>query len=98
MQVNQSSEFRTRSDTKRLVYHSTEDGWKLEISDLGRTRIILPSVEKTKVLISCAVFALHEKLICTFVFVKAKIWSSHDAAHMFETQNCAVVSFRQDFE
>ena len=36
-------------------------------------------VAKTKALISCAVTA---QLICAFVFAKAKIWFSHDAAHL----------------
>ena len=34
---------------------------------------------KTKTLIS---FAVTAKLICVFVFAYAKIWFSHDAAHM----------------
>ena len=36
-------------------------------------------VAKTKVLISCAVTA---QLICVFVFACAKIWFSHDVAHI----------------
>ena len=36
-------------------------------------------VAKAKALISCAVTA---QLICVFVFPYAKIWFSHDAAHM----------------
>ena len=51
-----------------------EGGWKLEISDLRRTGIVL-SKAKTKLLISCAFTA---QLICVFVFVYAKIWFSHD--------------------
>ena len=56
----------------------TEAGWKLEISDLRRRGIVL-CVVKRKVLIRCAVTA---QLICVFVFAKAKIWFSHDAAHL----------------
>ena len=36
-------------------------------------------VAKTKALISCAVTA---QLICAFVFGEAKIWFSHDEAHI----------------
>ena len=40
-------------------------------------------VAKTKALIS---FAVTAKLICAFVFAYAKIWFSHDAAHI-KSQN-----------
>ena len=36
-------------------------------------------IVKTKALISCAVTV---KLTCAFVFAKAKLWLSHDAAHV----------------
>ena len=39
---------------------------------------------KTKVLISCA---FTTQLICTFVFAKAKILFSHDAAHIEREDN-----------
>ena len=54
---------------------ATEDGLRLEISDLGRNIL----VAKTKALISCAVTA---QLICVFVFANAKNWFSNDAAHI----------------
>ena len=60
---------------------ATEDGWRLEISDLG-SRGIDPDcticVAKTKALIS---FAVTAKLVCIFVFAYAKIRFSYDAAH-----------------
>ena len=54
---------------------STEDGWKLEILDLRRRGIVL----STKALNS---FAVTAKLICAFVFAKAKIRFSHDVAQL----------------
>ena len=38
-----------------------------------------PPIAKTKALIS---FAVTAKLICVFVFAYAKLWFSHDAAHL----------------
>ena len=54
---------------------TTQDGWRLEISDLESRGI----VAKTKGLIS---FAVTAKLICGFVFAYAKSWFSHDVAHI----------------
>ena len=53
---------------------TTEDGWRLEISDLGSIR-----VAKTKTLIN---FAVTAKLICVFVFAYAKSRFSNDAAQI----------------
>ena len=39
-------------------------------------------------LISCAVTA---QLICTFVFAYAKIWFSHDVAHIINTIFCCSI-------
>ena len=64
----------------KLVYAATEDGYKLEISDLRRRGVVLSVQQKTKVLISCAVTA---QLICSFVFAYAKIRFSHNAAQIF---------------
>ena len=50
----------------------------LEISDLESRGIVL-YVAKTKALIS---FAVTAKLVCVVVYAYAKIWFSHDAAHM----------------
>ena len=61
-----SSGFPTRFNSN-LGCTATEDGWRLEISDLERDLTIY--VAKTKVLISCAVTA---QLICVFVFAYAK--------------------------
>ena len=47
--------------------------------DLGSRGFCTIRVAKTKVLIS---FAVTAKLICVFVFVYAKFWFSHDAAHL----------------
>ena len=57
---------------------TTEDGLRLEISDLGRRDCTI-IVAKTEALIS---FAVTAKLICVFVFAYAKSWFSHDAARM----------------
>ena len=58
---------------------ATEDGQRLEISDLDRRGIVLSLQRKTKALIS---FAVTAKLICAFVFAYAKSWFSHDTAHL----------------
>ena len=57
------------------VCTATEDGLKLEISDLESSI----RVGKTKALISYAVTA---KLICVFVFAYAKSRFSHNEAHI----------------
>ena len=54
---------------------ATEDGERLEISDLG-----IRGVAKTKMLITCAV-TVTKQLICTFVFAYAKSRFSHVMAH-----------------
>ena len=63
---------------------ATEDGWRLEISDLGRREIVLSdtiiSIAKTKALIS---FAVTAKLICVFVFAYVKSRFSHDEAEIY---------------
>ena len=46
---------------------------------MSRGGICTIHVAKTKTLIS---FAVTAKLICAFVFAYAKIWFSHDAAHI----------------
>ena len=56
---------------------ATEDGYRLEISDLGRRGIVLSQficVAKTKALVRFAVTG--------FFFHNVKSWFSHDAAHM----------------
>ena len=58
---------------------ATEDGYRLEISDLGSRGIALSYVAKTKSLIRCAV---NVQLICAFVFAYAKTRFSHDAPDM----------------
>ena len=55
----------------------TEDGWKLEISDLRRRDRTI-CVAKTKALISSAVTA---QLICAFAFAYADCWFSDVVAH-----------------
>ena len=55
-----------------------EEGSRPEVLDLESRRIVL-SMKPKKALISIAVTA---KLICTFVFTKAKIRFSHGAAQM----------------
>ena len=69
------------SDQVRHKYGctATEDGYRLEISDLGSRRNVLSVYLKTKVLISCVVSA---QLICSFVFAYAKSRFSHEEAHM----------------
>ena len=58
----------------------TEDGQRLEISDLGCRGIVLSIyVAKTKVLISCVVTA---QFICTFVFAYVESRFSHVEANM----------------
>ena len=57
---------------------TTEDGYRLESSDLESRGIVL-STAKTKALIS---FVATAKLICVFVFAYAKSRFSHDAAHI----------------
>ena len=56
----------------------SENGQKLEISDLGRRNFTI-RVVKPKALIS---FAVTANLICAFVFAYAKFRFSHDAAHI----------------
>ena len=60
------------------VCTTTEDGWRLEISDLGSGEMYYP-VAKTKALISCTVTA---KLICVFLFAYAKSKFPHDVAQL----------------
>ena len=55
---------------------TTEDGYGLEISNLGSSTI---RVAKIKALIS---FVVTAKLICVFVFAYAKRRFSHDVAQM----------------
>ena len=56
-----------------------EDGWRLEIPDLGSRGIVLHIYRaKTMALISCAVTM---QIVCTFVFAYAKSRFSHDVAH-----------------
>ena len=56
---------------------TTEDGLRLEISNLGSRGIVLIRIAKTKALIS---FAVTAKLICVFVFAYAKSRFSHNEA------------------
>ena len=57
---------------------TTEDGKRLEISDLGSRGIVLSIyIAKTKALIS---FAVTAKLICVFVFAYVEGCFSHDEA------------------
>ena len=49
---------------------STEDGLRLEISDLESRKIVLSKAKVTA------------KLICVFVFAYAKCWFSRDAAQI----------------
>ena len=66
--------------TKKPVCAAIEDGWMREISDYGRRGIVRTShVAKTKALIS---FSVTAKLICAFVFAKAKIRFPHDTAQI----------------
>ena len=65
---------------------ATEDGWRLEISDLGGRGIVLSLIAKPKALISCAVTA---QLIWVFVFAYAKIRFSHNEAHMLDSLLCS---------
>ena len=59
---------------------ATEDGWRLEISDLGSRGIDCTiRVAKTKALIS---FAVTAKLIWVFVFAYAKSRFSHNEAQV----------------
>ena len=58
---------------------ATEDGLRLEISDLHKKRSCTIHVVKTKALIS---FAVTAKLICVFVFAYARGRFSHNAAHI----------------
>ena len=67
------------------VCTAIEDGWRLEISELGSR-----GVAKTKALIS---FAVTAKLICVFVFANAKSRISHDEAQICKStwwDKCAV--------
>ena len=57
----------------------TEEGKKLEISDLGRRGFFSICVAKTKAQISCAVTA---QLIRTFVFSHGRCWFSHDSSNV----------------
>ena len=67
--------------TQTGLHSHTEDGYRLEISDLGRRGVVLSIiyVAKTKALIS---FTVTAKLICACVFAYAKSRFSHNAAHM----------------
>ena len=51
----------------------TEDGYRLEISDLEVQGLYYPCSENKGA----------DKLICVFVFAYAKIRFSHDAAHIY---------------
>ena len=58
---------------------ATEDGYMLEISDLGSRGIVLYfNTAKTKALISCAVT---KQLMCAFGFAYARSKFHHDATH-----------------
>ena len=62
---------------------ATENGYRLEISDLETRGIVLSGyVAKTKALIS---FAVTAKLICVFVFAYVKRWFSDDASHLLSS-------------
>ena len=67
-------------DARKLVLRVQSQkqarGKRLEIPDLERRHVV-----KTKGLISYAVIV---KLICAFVFAKAKFRFSHDAAHIIK--------------
>ena len=57
---------------------TTQDGWRLEISDIAGRGIVLPVyIAKTKALISYADTA---QLTCVFVFAYAKSRFSHNEA------------------
>ena len=72
MQENRSSGFPTRSDTNRPVQlQNMARSLKFRIRKKGNCTIPLA---KTK--------ALTAQVICIFVFVWAKIWFSHDMAHI----------------
>ena len=78
-QENQSSGFRTRSDTNQAVQvQKMVRVWKFWLKNRKRRDPTI-QVAKTKVLIS---FAVTTKLICAFVFAYAKCWFSCDAAHI----------------
>ena len=54
---------------------ATEDGYRLELSDLGRRGIVLSVWRKQR-------RAVTAQLICAFVFACAKSRFSHDEAHI----------------
>ena len=64
-----------------------EDGYRVEISDLGSTENVL-SEAKTKALVSCTVTA---QLTRAFVFAYAKSLFSRDAAHI--SMGCCNISY-----
>ena len=64
----------------------TEDGKRLEISDLGRMGLYY-RVATTKELIS---FAVTAKLICAFVFAYAECWFSHAQAQIILSK-CIII-------
>ena len=75
---------------------ATEDGLRLEISDLGSRGIVLTTpVAKTKTLIS---FAVNAKLICVFVFAYAKSRFPHDTAHMLAANSFLNMSDARETE
>ena len=68
----------TRSD----INHGctiTEEGYKLEVSDIRRRRNGTIRIAQTKALIS---FAVTAKLICAFVFAYADCLFSHAASQL----------------
>ena len=85
VKINEPRHEKTSVLVSELVRHkpgctATEDGYRLEISDLeSRGVVILSMLRKKKALIS---FAVSAKLICVFVFAYVKRWFSHDAAKM----------------
>ena len=71
-----------RSDTNQAVQaQKMARGWNFRIYKVEERYYLCSKticVAKTQALIS---FAVTAKLICAFVFVYAKCWFSHDAAH-----------------
>ena len=58
---------------------TTQDGYRLEISNIGSRGVVLYICSENKGAEQLWVTA---KLICIFVFAYAKIWFSYDAAHI----------------
>ena len=71
----------------------TEAGLKLEISDLKKKRNCTIHLAKTKTLIS---FAVTAKLICAYVFAKAKIFvKCIFDSHTFTFPKCTMLCLTQ---